>query len=305
MYITFTNPQFFYLFVLVPVLVIFYFINLRSSKKRALKFANFDAIARIKGVEFFSRNLSLLIMTNLIVTLMILSLSGPILTVKGEFSSSSFVVAIDSSKSMTATDIYPNRLESAKKVSLDFVDSAPASAKMSILSFSGNTFIEQEMTSDKYRLKQGINSIEINDIDGTDIVEAVFISNNLLQGEKSKSLLILSDGQLNIGDLDEAIEYSRKNNLVIYSFAIGTIEGGATDFGISRVDLDSLKALSYNTEGLFFEINSTEALEDYFRELLKLKTGNVEIDISKHCIIAAIVLYFLMSILSGSRRIFI
>ena len=125
MMIVFTRPQFLLLLLVIPLLVFFHIFSLKSIKKRAIKFANFEAITRIKGVEIFSKNLVMLYINIIIIFLIVFSISGVSIIRDVSVSQVSFVLAIDSSGSMVAEDIFPNRLEAAKKASADFLKMVP------------------------------------------------------------------------------------------------------------------------------------------------------------------------------------
>ena len=54
---TFLHPKFLFFLFAIPILFVIHFLSLTNRKKVALKFANFNAIARIQGIDFFSKNL--------------------------------------------------------------------------------------------------------------------------------------------------------------------------------------------------------------------------------------------------------
>ena len=290
MEISFTYPNYLFLLAVIPLIVMIYFISLRYKGNKALKFANFGAIARIKGIDIYSKNITILLMTIIISSLIVLSLSG--MNIQGEITSSefSYVIAVDSSRSMEARDMVPNRMDVAKSTAKEFVDSLPIGAKIGIVSFSGNSFIEEKMTMDKSLAKKAIDNIGISSIGGTDIYDAIITSTNLLLSEEAKAIIILSDGQINVGGIDESIKYANKNEVMINTIAIGTKEGGETTYGISKVDEESLKSISHNTGGNFFKASGKEEMSNIFKEIVSIKIKNVSIDISNYMMILAVVL---------------
>ncbi|MDO8508500.1 MAG: VWA domain-containing protein [Nanoarchaeota archaeon] len=289
--ISFLYPQYLFFLLLIPSYIFIHLATLKTTKSTALKFANFEAISRIKGIDFFSRNIFILILTGAVALLLVLSLSGMRLHTVIEASSYSFVIAIDSSKSMEADDFSPNRMEAAKKTSMEFIDSLPITTRAGIVSFSGNALIETGMTESKGLLKSAIGEIIISDIAGTDIVEAIITSTNILNSEETKAILLLSDGQINVGAIDEAIRYANDNNVIVHTIAIGTAEGGQTSFGISKVDLDSLKGLSYNTGGESFTAQTQKELLESFNSAIKSTERKVAINLSSYLLMGAILLF--------------
>ena len=300
MNISFTHP--FYLLFLfgVPLLIFFHFFGLKNLKGRSLKFANFEAIARVKGIDLYSKNILLLIFNILFIVLLVSALSGLTIHREIEASSFSFVIAIDSSDSMSAVDILPNRLEAAKETAITFVDSLAFESYVAILSFSGDSKIEQILTNNKQEVKYAIKNIEISDIKGTDIFEAISNSVGLLNKEKNKAIILLSDGQINVGDINEAIDYAKFNDVLIHAISIGSAEGGETNYGFSKLDEDSLKSLAYNTNGKYFNVNNKQELMKSFSELSGSTRKLGSINLSLYFIIIVIILFiikqFLMSI---------
>src|SRR6056297_992390 len=136
MYIEFVRPEFLLFLLAIPLIVLIHFYSLKTSKKKAMKFANFEAIGRVKGIDLFSKNIVILIISLLIVLFIGLAVSGITLHYRAESSSFSFVIAIDSSSSMEADDFSPNRLEVAKSTAINFIEKSPISTRIGIISFS-------------------------------------------------------------------------------------------------------------------------------------------------------------------------
>lgn len=291
MYFSFTNPSYLIFLFIIPLIIFFHFYSLRHLRKSSLKFANFEAIARVKGIDIYSKNIIQLILDVMIVVALVLSISG--LTLHKEVSSASFsyIIAIDSSQSMGATDFIPDRLSAAKVAAISFIDILPQSTKSGVVSFSGNTHIEQELTQNRELIKISINNIEITEIGGTDLYEAVSISSNILKNEKNKAIILLSDGQINVGNINEVIDYAVDNGIIIHTFGIGTISGGKTNFGISKIDENSLKSIAYNTKGKFFKIETNEKMNEAFKEIIPLTRKIGAFDLSFYLIILVIILF--------------
>lgn len=301
MLFTFLRPNYLYFLFVIPIIFIIHFYSLNNRKKVALKFANFDAIARIQGIDFFSKNIIILFLTVLISFIMVLSASGLTWHTFMESSSFSFVLDIDVSGSMEANDFLPNRLAAAKQTAINFVDEAPLGVKIGVVSFSGSSYIEQDMTEDRNRLKGVIEELQISGWGGTDLFEAVITSANLLENEKNKAIILLSDGQINVGNLEDVMEYAIKRDIVIHSIAMGTRTGGQTDYAISKLDEESLKSISYNTGGNYFFVTSGEELSEAFISILDLTQRNVSIDLSIYLMIVALLLFILEFFLSNTK----
>jgi len=306
MNITFTYPQYLLLLLIVPIIILIHFVSIKSKGVKTIKFANFEAIAKIKGIDFYSKNLGLLFLSILLCLCLILAVSGAIVHMTLPTSMTSFVIAIDTSPSMDAADLFPTRLDAAKEAALKFVKSSGTGTKIGIVSFSGNAFIEQTVTDDKSALTAAIDKIKLGSVSGTDLEDAVGTATNLLLNEKYKSLLLISDGQINTGSIDNAISYANKYDLMINTIAMGTNEGGKTNYGISKIDEDSLKALAFNTNGKYFLAKDNNGLMQFFGEIANLGKSNVGINLEPYLIIAAMVIFLIIFLMINMRhRMFI
>lgn len=301
MIFSFSHPQYLFLLLVIPIFFLIHFLSLSNRKKVALRFANFDAIARVEGVDFFSKNIMMLSLSLIIVSLMILAVSGLTFHTFKQSTSFSFVIAIDHSQSMQANDIYPDRLTASKKVAMDFVDAISYGVDIGVVSFSGNSYIKQDMSQDKSDIKNAIENIELSQFGGTNIYEAVITSTNLLKNKENKTIVLLSDGQINIGTIEDTINYANTNDVIVHTIAVGTKEGGETDYTISKVDEETLKSVSDRTGGDYFAAETSGALTESFEEILKLTKKKVSIGLSNYLIIFAVILFILKFFLTNTR----
>lgn len=301
MYIELVRPEFLLFLLAVPLIILIHFYALKSSKKKAMKFANFESIGRVKGVDIFSKNIVILILSLLIVILIVLAVSGMTLHYRAESSSFSFVLAIDSSSSMETDDFSPNRLEAAKSTAIDFIETSPIATRVGVISFSGDTYIEQEITDEKPKIKNSIENIQTKEVSGTDIYEAIVTSTNLLRKEDTRSIILLSDGQVTVGDIETAIEYANRNDVIVHTIAIGTEEGGEASYGLSKLDKETLKSIAYHTEGEFFQVEDKQEFSSSLEEVTKNTEKEISSDLSSYLLIGAIVLFLVKYYLMNTR----
>ncbi len=301
MIFSFANSQYLFFLFALPLIFVIHFFSLSNRKKVALKFANFNAIAKIQGIDFFSKNVVILFLSVVIAFLMIMAVSGLTLHTFKEVSSFSFVLAIDSSQSMSADDLSPNRLEFSKQKAVEFVDVVKYGTRIGIISFSGSSLVEKDIAQEKEDIKAAINKIGLSGFGGTDLYEAIITSSNLLKNEDSKAVVLLSDGQINVGTVDDAIDYANKNDVLVHTVAIGTKEGGIATYAISKVDKDSLQSIAYNTGGSFFSVENEEDLTQSFSDILELTEKKVSISLEGYLIIFAIILFVITFFLNNTR----
>jgi Ca-activated chloride channel homolog len=299
--VSFVQPFYLFFLFLIPILIFLHVVTLKMARSRALRFANFEAIGRIKGIDFFSKNLVILVINVLVIFLVAMGLAGLKLHTELDASVHSFIIAVDNSKSMEADDFLPNRLEAAKDAAIGFVGATPVATRIGVISFSGNSFIEQDVSDSKVLVETAIENIVLSDIGGTDLSEAMITSTNLLRSEDSRAVILISDGQINVGEVGDIIDYANENLVLIHTIAIGTDEGGQTSYGLSKLDEDSLSALAYNTGGKYFRASSVEELEKSFVDAITLTNKKVGIPVGSYALMAALVLFVLSYFLMNTR----
>ena len=139
------------------------------------------------------------------------------------------VVAVDTSKSMLATDIAPNRLGRAKLAALELMQKAGAD-RMGLVAFAGDAFLECPLTIDNTAFQQSVQTLDVNSIPqgGTALAAAI---NTALTAFKEttqhKALVLFTDGEDNDSEAGalEAAQNAAKAGLKIFTIGIGSAEG--------------------------------------------------------------------------------
>ncbi len=305
MEVTCNNPSYLWFLLSIPLLIIIHFITEKTSRKRALKFANYEAIAKITGESIVSSNIVLLLIRVAVLGFIILAISGTVVYYVGPVTEADFVLAIDSSASMTANDIKPTRIEAAKTEAINFVNNLPGKSSIGVVSFSGSAFVDQELTDDISKVTGAIENIGIKSAGGSDLGEAIVISvNTLLESKKSKMLIILSDGQSNIGiPLEEAIKYANKNGVNIDTIGVGTKEGGkiAGLEVLSKLDEERLQSIALTSGGSYFRATDKESLAQAYKIISSTSEKRISKDISPLLVLASLVIIFLEWMLSSTK----
>ena len=137
------------------------------------------------------------------------------------------VVAIDTSKSMLAEDITPNRLTRAKLAALDLMQQAK-SDRLGLVAFAGGAFLQCPLTIDDNAFRQSVESLDVNIIPqgGTALAEAITTALTAFkEGDNFKVLVIFTDGEDNDEGALAAAEAAAKEGMKIFTIGIGTAEG--------------------------------------------------------------------------------
>ena len=137
------------------------------------------------------------------------------------------VVAVDTSKSMLATDIAPNRLARAKLAALELMQTSKAD-RLGLVAFAGDAFLSCPLTIDETAFQQSVQALDVNSIPqgGTALAAAI---NTTLEAFKEKgnhrALVLFTDGEDNDAGALEAAQNAAKAGMKIFTIGIGSAEG--------------------------------------------------------------------------------
>lgn len=294
MEIGFTHPEYLLMLLAVPLLVSLHMFSIRYMTKKAFLFANYRAVARVLGsTQSISHNTIPLILRCIALICLILALSGISITEQVMRMDLDFVLAIDTSLSMSAADYPPTRLDAAKQSMSGFIDSFQgADVGIGVVSFGGIAQIGVPLTTDKAAAKLFISNLDFSPTGGTAIGDAITLSaNSLLKSDKSRRIILLTDGQSNAGSSPlEAAEFAKDNNVVVNTIGIGTTEGGTVENTtlLTKLDEETIKAVAQITGGKYFRAQSTSQIVSALSELGSVSEQRVYTELSVQLLLAGI-----------------
>jgi Ca-activated chloride channel homolog len=304
MYLQFEEPLYLWLMFSIPLIIISHFYFLKRSKSKAMKFANVETIKRIYGEKLVTKNIFHLLLRVLILFCLIVAITGTSLWYIGESSNVSYIIALDSSASMTAEDIKPNRFDAAKTNIDKFIMQSTPGTDMGLVTFSGVTEILETPTNSKLDLKIAIEKAEISQTGGTDISGAIISSSNLLLSQNNgKAIILISDGVNTLGSyisdpIKAAVEYANRNQVIIYTVAVGSNSGPIgflpEYYNISATyNEDTLEYIANSTGGKYFYASNADEFSQVFSFLDENTSQQyIEIKLSFAAMILAISLLF-------------
>lgn len=314
---TFSHPVYLFALISIPLLILSHFVILRSVVRKALKFANFDAIRRVEGtkgvmgnVRSLSKNIFLLVLRCSTLLFLILAAAGTAMWYEGDANDFNFALAIDASGSMLATDLTPNRLAAAKESALLFLDSLPAKTSVGVLSFAGTSYIEEPLTDDASALRESIDKISVKTTHGTSIGNAITTAATLMYDEKKpRAMIILTDGQENVlsqPELSKVIKFANDEHLTIYTIGIGTEEGSKLEIlpdvdAMFTLDEATLAYIANSTGGRYFRADDRESLLNAYQTISTFTKGRIPVELSFPLIILALVLTFVEWVMINTR----
>lgn len=303
--LTFNNPGYLWLLLSLPLLAITHFILLRYTKRKAMKFVNFEAMKRVSGVTLLTKNISILVLRLGILLFFILGVAGTTFWYYGEANENDFVIAIDASASMTTNDFEPSRLEAAKESAINFVDSLTTKTEIGVVSFAGIAFIEQLPTANLLKVKQEISEIDIMIAGGTDLSAAIITSTNiLLNSRKGKTIILITDGSNTAGPfvddiIQRGIDYAKKHHVVVHTIGIGTNESLVgflpEELGVMSVfDTSALERIANETNGEFYKAENREEVNVAYENISEMsEKGFLSIDLSYTFLLIALIIVFI------------
>jgi Ca-activated chloride channel family protein len=296
MEITFLRPLYLTFLLSIPFFIMMHFLILRHIKRRALKFANFDVIERATGGQILNKNVVLLIVRLFALVLLIFSVAGTTFWYTGKAADSDYVITIDTSSSMLADDFAPNRLQAAKDEAGTFVDKLPPRSKIGLVSFSGTSFVELQPATDRNTIKEKIRELEIRPVGGTDIGEAIITSVNMLSNsENSKTVVLLTDGQSNVGtDPQYGAEYANSNRVTVFTIGIATQQGGKflRVEAISKLDEGTLQQIAKSTGGNYYFAQDKAGIAQAYEDISKKSDKKIAINLQLGLMLLALFLLF-------------
>lgn len=197
------------------------------------------------------------------------------------------VVAIDTSKSMLAEDIAPNRLARAKLAALDLMRLARAD-RLGLVAFAGGAFLQCPLTIDDNAFRQSVETLDVNIIPqgGTAIAEAINTALTAFkEGDNFKVLVLFTDGEDNDENALAAAQTAAKEGMKIFTIGIGTADGellrikdakGRTDYirddqgnvVKSRLNEALLQQIAGAADGAYYRLAGAKTIEDLYERFL-------------------------------------
>ena len=239
----FDNPNFLYLTLIIPFLMLINFLYMSWRKKIQDSYSDSELLEIISpNRSNFKLNLKL-ILECLAILLLSIGLANP--KIGTELNSINregvdIVFAIDVSKSMLAEDVAPNRLLRSKRIISEIINSLN-SDRVGIVAYAAQAIPQVPLTTDFASVK---NFLQIIDTDmlssqGTSIDSALNLSANFFDqnSETNRVLILLSDGEDHDDIPESLINLIIENNINLISIGVGQDSGSTIPIKVNdRID---------------------------------------------------------------------
>jgi Ca-activated chloride channel family protein len=229
--IEWAHPHLLWLLLLVPVLALLVWRRERRRRAALAAFAESDLLPRLapdvaprrRGVREGLRLVAL--------ALLVIALAGPRWGSRWEEvrrEGVDLLIALDTSRSMLATDVKPNRIERARLAILDLVTKLRGD-RVGLVAFAGAAFLECPLTLDYGAFAASLNATGVGTIPrgGTNLAAAIETSLDAFEARQGRyeALIVITDGESTEGEWEEAAEKSAELGVRIYTVGIGTAAG--------------------------------------------------------------------------------
>jgi Ca-activated chloride channel family protein len=188
------------------------------------------------------------------------------------------LLALDTSLSMEADDVEPNRLAVAQEAARAFVADLPDRLEVGLVTFHGTTTVAVAPTRDRDGLTAAIDAVELGE--GTAIGEAVFTALDVVEaapggddGEPAPArIVVMSDGETTVGRPNaEAAAAAADAGVPVDTIAFGTpegtIEGELGETEPVPVAPEPLAEIASTTGGTAFEAESLGDLSSAYSDI--------------------------------------
>jgi Ca-activated chloride channel homolog len=267
--VTFMWPQFLWLLLAIPLLVLVYVWLLRRKKKLALRYASLSIVKEaMAGGAHWRRHVPPALFL-LAISAMLFAASRPFAVISLPSTQETIILAMDVSGSMRATDVKPNRLVASQEAAKAFLTELPRNVRVGIVAFAGTASVVQPPTLsredlfaaiDKFQLQRAtaigsaivVSLSEIFPDEGIDLAAMTYgngrqrgISIDQVKPKNPKkeftpvppgsynsaAIILLTDGQRTTGvDTLEAAKMAADHGVRIYTVGVGTVEGETIGF---------------------------------------------------------------------------
>ena len=273
----FENPERLWTLVLLPILIIAYLIVMRLKGRVALRFTNTGVLGRVVGSQRrWTRHLFVAMSLASLVALG-LAYANPLGVEKEPRERATVVLVVDTSLSMSAEDVSPNRLDAAKSAAIEFIHQLPDTYNVSVVSMNGSPSIAIPPTTDRGATERAIQALQMGDgtAIGDSITTALKAVDQAPKGDDDETapamIVMLSDGTNTEGPAPgDAAREAKGRDIPIFTIAYGT-QNGFVDVDGQREnvapDTATLKSIADASGGEAVDADNAASLSDAYQQI--------------------------------------
>ena len=227
----FANPNVLWGLLAVPVLVMTLVYDNRRRREDLEKFTGPHLAEALAPGRSWRKNLLKGFLKTAGFALLLIALAGPRFgsqLVKVEREGVDLVIALDTSLSMLAEDMLPNRLERAKQAIVDLIRGLKGD-RVGIVVFAGDSFALCPLTVDYDAALMFTRSVGVDVVSepGTNLEKAIDKSAALFESseKRDRAIILVTDGENHEGNPIPAARKAGEAGIKIYTIGIGNPSG--------------------------------------------------------------------------------
>jgi len=290
--VTFAQPLALVALIAVPLLLALWLLNERRHHASVARFSSLallpNLVPRRPGrLRYVPPALLLLALTAMIV-----GAARPHTHLSIPRKEATVVLAIDVSRSMTAKDVNPSRLDAARNAGDAFLAKVPSTYNVALVAFGSRAFLAVPPTTDHALVRTGLAGLISGE--GTALGDAILLSAQVGQRQKARegvvpptTVLLISDGARQGGRTAPlaAAKRAKALGVTVSTVLVGTPKGIVTVQLVGgyqeqiRVPPSpgTLQAVAHTTGGEFFRARTSTALNRVY-EHLATRVGHRTVD---------------------------
>jgi Ca-activated chloride channel family protein len=201
------------------------------------------------------------------------------------------ILVFDVSRSMTADDLQPTRLEAAKAAAQTFIENQPPTIQIGVVAFSDGGLVIQPPTDDRVALLSTIERLSPQD--GTSLGQGIFSAMNAIAGEPlaideeslaqgtfpedignfpSAVIVLLSDGEnTEPPEPLEIAQLAAQAGVRIYPVGIGSPQGTILEVDgfsiLTQLNEQTLQDIASLTNGAYYQAEDEQQLQEIYRSV--------------------------------------
>jgi len=291
--ITFADPAFLWLLVLVPAIIAYYIFRQQKTVS-SIRMPDANAFSNAgKSFRNWLRH-GLFALRAATIAFLIIVAARPQKTDKFQDITTEgidIILTLDISGSMLARDFKPDRLEASKNVATEFISGRPYD-RLGLVVFSGESFTQCPLTTDHAVLINLMRELQSGMIeDGTAIGNGLATSVNRIKDSeaKSKVIILLTDGVNNRGEIAPATaaDIAKTYGIRVYTIGVGSMGTAPypvqTPYGVQyqnmpvEIDEAILREISEKTGGRYFRATDNNKLVQVYSEIDKMEKSKIDV----------------------------
>jgi Ca-activated chloride channel homolog len=257
----------------VPLALLFHVLARRRRRAYAVRHTNLPVLAAVARRRRRWRRAVPPALALIAIALLAIALARPEVALTVPRERATIVLALDTSGSMRATDVAPDRLRAAQQAARRFVRDLPRRFEVGVVSFASQAQVEVAPTADRRAIVDGIDRLQADG--GTALGDAIARSVELVTATEARTapdtaaVVLLSDGENTDGVLspETAADRAQRAGVPVYTVALGTPGGFVPDPSGSgsyvRVppNPEALASIAETTGGEAYSADDADALD--------------------------------------------